>query len=73
MTDEVSSSVARWHVVLHYRTDAGLLDDEAHFAEIADIHHWIERGPHFDTIVKVEITRVNPVYPALTLEQQTRL
>ena len=43
---------------------------EVYLEEIGDIHGLIERGPHWDTVEIVKITRVNHIEsPDLTLEQ----
>src|SRR5262245_201054 len=59
MAEDALSSLARWHAVMRYRTDAGLLDDETLLREIVDLHEWIECGPHWDTIERIEIWPIN--------------
>jgi hypothetical protein len=49
----------RWKAVVHYRTDAGPVDVTHELEEIMDLHDLVERGPHWDTILRIEITRVN--------------
>jgi hypothetical protein len=41
--------------------------------ELAELHDLIEHGPHWDTIVRIEIVRVNHIYPDLTFEQAKKL
>jgi hypothetical protein len=70
MTDDALSSLARWHATVTYRTDAGPLDVPMLLREIWDLHDRIEEGPHWDTIVKIEIRRANHIdSPTLTTEQ----
>jgi hypothetical protein len=70
MTDDALSAEARWHSVVKYRTDAGMLDVDMYLYEIGDVQYRIERGPHWDAVEIVEIRRVNHTdSPMLTLEQ----
>ena len=65
---------ARWRATVHYRTDSGLVDVEHWLEEIGDIDELIERGPHWDTVARIEIERVNHCdSPTLTVEQAMRL
>jgi hypothetical protein len=74
MADDALSTEARWHATVSYRTDADLLEDETLLREIADLHDWMERGPHWDTIVDVHIKRINHIdNTSLTIEQAKRL
>jgi hypothetical protein len=68
MADDALSSLARWHAVVHYRTDAELVDVEMHLHEIGDLHERIELGPHWDTIKRITIMPINhDDSPTLTL------
>jgi hypothetical protein len=72
--DDALSSLARWHAVVHYRADAGLIEVEMFLRELADLHHRVECGPHWDCIERIEIKRVNHVdSPTLTLEQARKM
>lgn len=65
---------ARWQATVYYRTDGGTLDVVHDLEEIADIHDRIEAGPHWDTVEKIEIIRVNHIDGAeLTVEAAERL
>jgi hypothetical protein len=65
---------ARWCSVIHYRTETGTVDVEHLLAELADLHDVVELGPHWDTIEKIEISRVNHNTAAdLTVEQAGEL
>jgi hypothetical protein len=72
MTEEEEVCL-RWRLVAHYRVDAGLVDVEHNIGELAELHMLIERGPHWDTIERIEITRINPIHPGLTVEQSEDL
>ena len=68
------SSLARWHATVTYRTDAGPLDVPMLLREICDLHDRIEQGPHWDTIEKIEILRVNHIdSPTLTNQQAEKM
>jgi hypothetical protein len=74
MADDALSSLARWDVTVIYRTDAGPLDVPMLLREIGDLHERIEKGPHWDTIEKIEIRRVNHTdSPTLTYEQEKEM
>lgn len=64
----------RWCATIHYRTENGLIDVMHDFEEIEDLHDLVERGPHFDTIEKIEIIRVNHLDgDDLTIEKADQL
>jgi hypothetical protein len=64
----------RWHAVVHYRTDDGTIDVEHDVEELGELHDLIERGPHWDTIERIEVLRVNPCAATdLTVEQAAGL
>ena len=70
MTDDALSGLARWPATVTYCHDAGLVDVPILLREIGDLHDEIEQGPHWDTIEKIEIRRVNHIdSPTLTVEQ----
>jgi hypothetical protein len=76
MTDQqqVDAPFIRWHATVAYRTELGAVDVEHDFEEIADLHDLIELGPHWDTIERIEIRRVNHITSrALTVEQSLKL
>jgi hypothetical protein len=74
MADDALSSLARWHATVTYRTDAGPLDVPMLLREIWDLHDRIEQGPHWDTIERIEILRVNHIdSPTLTTEQAKKM
>ena len=52
-------SLIRWYAVAYYRTGNGTVDVHHDLEEIAELHTLIERGPHWDTIEKIEVFRVN--------------
>lgn len=64
----------RWCATVHYKTDSGLVDVTHDLEEIDDLHDLVERGPHFDTIEKIEIIRVNHLDGVnLTIEKASQL
>ena len=61
---------ARWRATVYYRTDNGTVDVQRSLGELHDLHDFVEAGPHWDTIEKIEIVRVNHIEAAdLTVEQ----
>jgi hypothetical protein len=65
---------ASWHSAVFYRTASGTLGIVHELSEFADLHDLVERGPHWDTIEKIEIVRINHVTDvALTVEQAEAL
>lgn len=65
--------MTRWKATVHYRTDSGIVDVTHDLEELADIDDVVERGPHWDTIVKVEIVRGEFLVEGLTVEGAERL
>lgn len=51
--------MTRWLAEITYRTDAGPNVVPHDLTELSDLHDLVERGPHWDTIDKIEIFRVN--------------
>ena len=50
----------RWTATVTYRTNSGPLEVEHDLSELTDLHDLIERGPHWDTISLILITRPDP-------------
>ena len=66
--------IIRWHVIILYRTDAGLNPVEHDLEELSELHDLVERGPHWDTIHEIVIHRVRHNTSAtLTVEEAERL
>lgn len=64
----------RWKATIHYRTDSGLVDVAHDIEELEDLDELVERGPHFDTIAKIEILRVGHLEGSgLTIEKAEKL
>lgn len=59
----------RWKATLVYRTDNGPVDVEHEFEEIEDLHDLVERGPDWNTLVKITIVLARVSTPSLTVEQ----
>ena len=61
---------ARWRATVYYRTANGTVDVQHSLGELEDLHDFVEAGPHWDTIERIEIVRVNHIDAAdLTVEQ----
>jgi hypothetical protein len=51
----------RWHAITYYRTESGTLEVEHDMEEFWELHDLTELGPHWDTIEKIEVFRVNHI------------
>jgi len=65
----------RWKAVILYRMrDNQFVDVEHCFEEIEDLHMLIERGPHWDTLIRCTITLNRPAQSkSLTIEEAAEL
>lgn len=64
----------RWRATVFYRTENGIVDIEHDLAELAQLHGLVELGPHWDTIERIEIVRIDHCSdPNLTVEAAARL
>lgn len=55
--------MSRWHATVYYRSEEGSLDVEHDIEELEELQSLIERGPNWNTIVKIEVVlarRLNP-------------
>jgi hypothetical protein len=50
---------ARWRAVIRYHTEASSVEVMHFLSEIADLDNIVELGPHWDTVLKIEIFRIN--------------
>src|SRR5262245_58997331 len=74
MAEDALSTEARWHAVVKYRADAGLVNVHMLLTEMGDIQERIEQGPHWDVVEIIEIRRTNHTgSEKLTLEQAENL
>jgi hypothetical protein len=70
----VSGWLRRWEATITYRTDDGQVDVTHDLEEIADLHELVERGPHWDTIERIVVVRVNHVTSVdLTIDRAEEL
>lgn len=63
----------RWVATVHYRSDSGLIDVTHDMLELEELQDLVERGPHWDTIDRIEIVRADSRNLALTLEEAEKL
>ena len=57
-----------------YRHDFGPVEFPMLLRELSDLHDRIECGPHWDTIIRIEIQRANHIdSPTLTVEQAKQM
>jgi len=66
---EQSVSDPRWKADVYYRSDDGDLIVTHDIEEILDLHMLIERGPDWNTIIKIEITLARKIDAVLTVER----
>ena len=63
------STIIRWKAIIYYRSKTGTVDVEHRLEELSDLQELVELGPHWDTIAKIEVFRVNHTDAAdLTVE-----
>lgn len=63
----------QWVVTIWYRTDGGIVDVVHDVEELCEVAELVERGPHWDTIDKIEITKLRDRNRELTVEASERL
>jgi len=76
MTDVLEKpglGMARWKAVAEYRSRAGIVDVEYAVEELEELHDLIERGPDWNTLIKITVTFNRPVCELLTIEEAARL
>jgi hypothetical protein len=67
--DWIETEAARWRTLIYYRSEHGTVTKEYPLEELADLHDLVELGPHWDTIERIEVFRINHLDGAdLTLE-----
>lgn len=71
--DRLDVTCARWIATVHYRTENGLVDVQHDMLEIDELQDLVERGPHWDTIERIDIVRADGADRALTIEEAGRL
>lgn len=63
----------RWHIVRTYRSATGPVELEDDIEELRELHHVVEHGPDWDTLVDIRVMLNRPTHPGLTLEQAEKL
>jgi hypothetical protein len=71
----MSNKEPRWKAVILYRMLGGAFVDIEHFfEEIHELGNFIERGPHWDTLIRCTITLNRPAENKyLTIEEAEQL
>ena len=63
-----------WRTVVYYRSDDGIVKIEHDLEELHELHRLVKSGPHWDTIAKIKVFRVDHVtVPNLTVERSEEL
>ncbi len=55
----MEDAMVRWNATVFYRTENGTVDVPYALSELSDLHDFVEAGPHWDTIERIEIVRRN--------------
>ena len=64
----------RWTATIYYRGDDNVVDVTHDLSELYELHDLVELGPHWDTIIRIVINRVEHIDDEnLTLEQAENL
>lgn len=67
-------TVKRWAVLIYYRTKDGESLILHELEELSDLHEIVEAGPHFDTIARINVFRINHIdSPNLAVEATEQL
>lgn len=69
----VQRGKSRWHAMVVHRSLAGPVDTHFDINEIQEVHDLIERGPNWNTIVRIEIALNWPLVGELTVEEAATL
>ena len=59
----------RWKATLIYRTDNGPVDVEHTFEELEELHDIVERGPDWNSLIKITVELERVSTPGLTVEK----
>ena len=62
----------RWRAVVYYRVKKGIAEAMHDLEDLAQLQDLIARGPHLDTIEKIEVFRVNPITGDSQSDRQKR-
>jgi hypothetical protein len=63
----------RWHAVVGYKTETGVVDVHHDIDELEEIQMLVERGPDWNTITEITITLAIRSHDDLTVEQSLDL
>lgn len=69
--ERITEQNARWKAVIEYRSENGPMMVERYFDELFELHDFVERGPDWNAIVRIETTlnRYSQDIPRITVEQ----
>jgi hypothetical protein len=69
--DVMTEWFPRWQATVSYRTNDGPIEVEHDIAELTDLDALVERGPHWGTVIGINVVPVG--VPDLTIEQAGEL
>lgn len=72
MTDD-EDTLSRWHAVINYRTDSGVVDVHHDLEELEELQNLVERGPDWNTIVDIVITLQRRSNDVMTVEESEEM
>lgn len=69
----ITADSARWRAVVYYATENGTVEVDHWLEELNALHSVVEIGPHWDTIERIEVFRVNHCQGPITVEASRKL
>lgn len=73
MTGVTIYAPLRWRAVITYRTENGPVEVDHHFDELAELHDLVERGPDWNSIIRITVNLNDVRHPDITVEQAEAL
>ncbi|HLP70435.1 MAG TPA: hypothetical protein VK181_23255 [Rhizobium sp.] len=58
----------RWKATIEYRSEVGVIDVEHVIEEICELQDLVERGPDWNSIIRIIVTLARKTRPGLTIE-----
>ena len=65
--------IVRWIAIVNYRTESGVVDVQHDLEELSDLHDLVEAGPHWDTIINIDVRRSDLSFASLPVEEAAEL
>jgi hypothetical protein len=65
--------LVRWIATVHYRTGLGMVDVQHDLEELDELQDLVERGPHWDTIDRIDVVRADGRERGLTIDEAEQI